>query len=60
MNSFFVEIRRIADVGELGSGFRFRLVRHDKVAGEAARFVSRASPRTENKGRALGHVVGVA
>ena len=44
----------------LESGFRFRRVGHDKVAGEAARSVNRASPGTENKGCALRHVVGVA
>ena len=35
-NSFLVEIRRLADVGELVAGFRFRRVRHDKVTREAS------------------------
>ena len=47
------------DVGELGAGFRFRRVRHDKVAGRASRSVSRASPGTENEGCAFRYVVGV-
>ena len=34
-NSFLVEICGLADVGELGAGFRFRRVRRDKVAGKA-------------------------
>ena len=60
-NSFLVEIRGLAEVGELGAGFRFRRVRHDKVAGEASRSViSRASPGTENESRAFWHAVGVA
>ena len=59
-NSFLVEIRGLADADELGAGFRFRRVRRDKVAREASRFVSRASPGTENEGCALGHIVSVA
>ena len=59
-NSILVEIRGLADAGELGAGFRFRRVRHDKVAGKASRSISRASPGTENKSRALWHAVGVA
>ena len=47
-NSFLVEIRRLADVGELGADFRFSRVRRGKVAREASRSVSRASqePKT--------------
>ena len=52
-NSFLVEIRGLADAGELGAGFRFRRVRHDEVAGKASRSISRASPGTENESRAL-------
>ena len=59
-NSFLVEIHELADAGELGAGFRFRRVRHDKVAGKASHSVSSASPRTENEGRAFWHAVGVA
>ena len=59
-NSFLVEIRGLADVGKLGAGFRFRRVRCDKVTGDASRSVSRTCPRTENKGCAFWHVVGVA
>ena len=59
-NSFFVEIRGLADVGELGADFRFRRVRRDKVAGKASRSISRASLGTENKSRAFWHAVGVA
>ena len=59
-NSFLVEIRRLADVGELGVGFRFRRVRRDKVARKASRSISRASPGTENESRAFWHAVGVA
>ena len=59
-NSFLIEIHGLADVGELGAGFRFRRVRRDKVAGEAARSVSHACLGTENKSCALRHVVGVA
>ena len=59
-NSFLIDIRGLADVGELGAGFRSRRVRRDKVAGKASRSVSRASPGTENEGRAFRHVVGVA
>ena len=59
-NSFLVEIRGLADLGELGAGFRFRRVRRDKVAGKASRSVSRASPGTKNEGCAFWHVVGVA
>ena len=57
---FSVEIYDLADVGGLDGGFRFRQVGPDKVAGEASRFASRASPGTENEGCALRHVVGVA
>ena len=56
----FVEIRRLADVGELEDGFRFRRVRREKVAGEATRSVSRACLGTENEGCALWNVVSVA
>ena len=59
-NSFLVEIRGLADVGELGAGFRFRRVRCDKVAEEASCSVSRTCPRTKNEGCAFQHVVGVA
>ena len=59
-NFFLVEIRGLADAGELGAGFRFRRVRHDKVAGKASRSISRASPGTENKSRAFWHAVGIA
>src|SRR6185312_16553060 len=59
-NSFLVEIRGLADAGELGADFRFRRVRRDKVAGKASRSISRASPGTENEGRAFWHVVGIA
>ena len=59
-NSFFVEIRRLADVGSLGAGFLFGQIGRDKVAGEAARSVSCACPGTENEGCAFRHVVGVA
>ena len=59
-NSFLVEIRELADIGELGAGFRFRRVRCDKVAEKASCSISRASPGTENESRALWHVVGVA
>ena len=59
-NSFFVKICCLADVGELGGGFRFRRVGRDKVAGEAALSVSRASLGTENKGCALRQFGGVA
>src|SRR6185503_12494085 len=59
-NSFLIEIRELADAGELGAGFRFRRVRHDEVAGKASRSISRASPGTENKSRALWHAVDVA
>ena len=48
-NSFLVRIRSLADVDELGAGFRFRRVRRDKVAGKASRSISRASPGTENE-----------
>jgi len=59
-NSFLVEIRGLADVGELGAGFRFRQVRRDKVAGKASRSISRASLGTKNESRAFCHAVGVA
>src|SRR6185503_15440174 len=59
-NSFLVEIRGLADVGELGADFRFRRVRHGKVAGKASRSISRASPGTENESRAFWHAIGVA
>ena len=59
-SSFLVKIRRLADAGELGAGFLFRRFRRDKVAGEASRSVSRASPGTKNEGRAFWHAVGVA
>ena len=59
-NSFLVETRGLADVGELGAGFRSRRVRRDKMAGKASRSISRASPGTENEGRAFWHTVGVA
>ena len=59
-NSFFVEIRRFADAGELGAGFWFRRIRRDEVTGEASRSVSRGCPRTKNEGCAFRHVVGVA
>ena len=58
-NSFLVEIRGLADVGDLGACFLFRRVWRDKVAGEAARSVSRACSGTENEGCAFRHVVGV-
>ena len=48
------------DVGDLGAGFWFKRIKRDKVAGEASRFVSRASLGTENEGCAFRHVVGVA
>ena len=51
--SFFVEIRRLAGVGDLGAGFQFRRIRRDEVAGENSRSVSRACPGAENEGRAL-------
>ena len=59
-DSFLVEIRGLADAGELGVGFRFRRVRRDKVAGKASRSISRASLGTENKSRAFWHAVGIA
>ena len=59
-SSFLVEIRGLVDVGKLRAGFRFRRVRHDKVAGKASRSISRASPGTENESRAFWHAVGVA
>ena len=59
-NSFLVETSGLTDVGDSGAGFRFRRVRHDKVAGKASRSVSRASPGTENESRAFWHAVGVA
>ena len=59
-NSFLVEIRGLADAGELGADFRFRRVRRDKVAGKASRSVSRGSPETENEGRAFWHAVDIA
>ena len=59
-NSFLVEIRRLADAGELGAVFRFGRIRRDKVAGEASRSVSRACLGTKNEGCAFRHVVGVA
>ena len=59
-SSFLVEIRGLADAGELGAGLQFRRVRRDKVAGKASRSISRASPGTENESRAFWHAVGVA
>ena len=59
-NSFFVEIRRLTDVGDLRGGFWIRRVWRDKVVGEAALSVSRACPGTKNEGCAFWHVVGVA
>ena len=59
-NSFLVEIRGLAEAGELGAGFRLRRVRRDKVAGEASRSVSCACPGAEDEGCAFRHVVGVA
>ena len=56
---FFVKIRRLADVGDLGADFRLRRIRRDKVAGEASHSVSRACPRTENEGCAFRHLVGI-
>ena len=57
-NSFLVEIRGLADAGELGAGFRFGRVRHDKVAGKASRSISRVSLGTKNEGHAFWHAVG--
>ena len=48
-----ISISDLADVDGLEGGFRFRGVGHDKVAGEAARSVSRACPRTEKQGWCL-------
>ena len=59
-NSFLVEIRGLADVGELGVDFRSRRVRRDKVARKVSHSISRASLGTENEGRAFWHAVGVA
>ena len=59
-NTFLVEIRGLADLGELVADFRFRRVRCDKVAGKASRSISRASLGTENESRAFCHAVGVA
>ena len=59
-NSFLVEIRGLANAGELGAGFRFRRIRRDKVAGKASRSISRASLGTENESRAFCYAVGVA
>ena len=58
-NSFLVEIRGLADVGELGAGFRFRRVRRDKVAGKASRSIRRASPKTENESCAFWHALAL-
>ena len=58
-DTFLVKIRELADVCELGDGFRFRRDRRGKVAGEVARSVSRACPGTENESCALRHVVSV-
>ena len=41
-------------------GFQLRRFGRDKVAGEAARSISRTSPGAKNKSCVLGHVVGVA
>ena len=60
LNSFLVQIRGLADTGELGAGFRFRRVRCDKVAGKASRSISRASPGTKIESHAFWHAVGVA
>ena len=59
-NSILVEIRGLADAGELGAGFRLRRVWRDKVAGKASCSITRASPGTENESRAFWHAVGVA
>ena len=54
------EFCSVASFSGLVDGFRFECFGCNEVAREAARSVSRAILGTENKGRALRHVVHVA